>query len=200
MRDLQRAQQFYETILGVDLRRDAHGRATDLVFPYGGQPGPSAAPCCIGCEPSVQGSIVYLSVSDLRRCWRGPSAKTVTPWCPARPARRHGLVRQFRDCEGNRVVLWSPAWAGAAGAGTRAARTLAGCAAPTSSSSSMPAGGARPPARRLADTLGVSLRAPPTATWPICSAAALPTEGEAGRWATCAAPRRRHPAADVHRG
>ena len=57
----------YETILGVDLRRERMG-ATDLaVFPYGGQP-LSAAPCSSirRMQPQRAGSIVYLGVSDLR--------------------------------------------------------------------------------------------------------------------------------------
>jgi len=112
VRDLQRAQQFYETILGVDLRRERMGATNLAVFPYGGQPAHVSGALLQHpeCEPSVQGSIVYLSVSDLRpvlaRAER-EGGDTLVP-CTALPEGM-GWFAQFRDCEGNRVGLWSPA-------------------------------------------------------------------------------------------
>ena len=98
--DLDRAQRFYETILAQPLKRE-HYAGTDIaVFPRGDKPNATGALIRLEeCRPSVQGSIVYLSVDDLRPVRFG--ARTELP---------HGMgyFAQLRDCEGNRVGLWSP--------------------------------------------------------------------------------------------
>lgn len=112
VRDLERAQRFYETILGIGLRRERMGASDLAVFPYGGAPTHVSGALLHhpDCEPSVQGSTVYLSVSDLRpvlaRAER-EGGDTLVP-CTALPEGM-GWFAQFRDCEGNRVGLWSPA-------------------------------------------------------------------------------------------
>jgi predicted enzyme related to lactoylglutathione lyase len=109
--DLDRAQRFYEAILTQPLKRECFGGTDIVVFPRGAKPNASGALIKLDdCEPTVQGSIVYLSVADLKpvldRAERHGGDTLV-----ARTALPEGMgfFAQFRDCEGNRVGLWSPA-------------------------------------------------------------------------------------------
>jgi predicted enzyme related to lactoylglutathione lyase len=108
--DLDRAQRFYETVLKQQLRREDFGGGTLAVFPYGGKPNASGALVAMDdCNPSVQGSIVYLSVDDLRPVLERAEKNGGDTLVPrtALPADM-GYFAQFLDCEGNRVGLWSP--------------------------------------------------------------------------------------------
>ncbi|MET0225807.1 MAG: VOC family protein [Dokdonella sp.] len=108
--DLDRAQQFYEHVLAVQLKREDVGDGTLAVFPYGGTPNASGALIAMeDCEPSVQGSVVYLSVADLAPALERVNTKGGDTLVP-RTALPQGMgyFAQFRDCEGNRVGLWSP--------------------------------------------------------------------------------------------
>lgn len=108
--DLDRAQAFYETVLGIELVRGQLGGTTLALFPCGAKPHSGGALIAQeDCEPSVQGSVVYLGVADLvpaldRANQHG--GDTIVP----RTALPEGMgyFAQFRDCEGNRVGLWSP--------------------------------------------------------------------------------------------
>ena len=109
--DLDRAQQFYEAILAQPLKRERFGASDIAVFPRGEKPNATGALIRHDdCEPSVQGSIVYLSVADLRpvlaRALRA-GGDTLVERTALPPGM--GYFAQFRDCEGNRVGLWSPA-------------------------------------------------------------------------------------------
>ena len=109
--DLDRAQSFYETILAQPLQRECFAGIDIAVFPRGEKPNATGALIRHDdCEPAVQGSIVYLSVDDLRpvleRAGRAGGDTLVER--TALPAGM-GYYAQFRDCEGNRVGLWSPA-------------------------------------------------------------------------------------------
>jgi hypothetical protein len=107
--DLDRAQRFYERVLEQPLQRENFGGSALAVFPYGGKPNASGALVAMeDCRPSVQGSIVYLSVDDLRPVLeraQNNGGDTLVP----RTALPEGMgfFAQFRDCEGNRVGLWS---------------------------------------------------------------------------------------------
>lgn len=109
--DLDRAQAFYETVLGVSLQREDFGGGAMAVFPHGGKPNASGALIAQeDCEPHVQGSIVYLSVTDLAPALERANRNggdTIVPRT-ALPEDK-GWFAQFRDSEGNRVGLWSPA-------------------------------------------------------------------------------------------
>ncbi len=107
--DLDRAQRFYEAVLNQTLRRQTFGSGELVVFPYGGKPNASGALIAMDdCRPSVQGSIVYLSVDDLSPVLRRAEdngGDTLVPRTPLPEGM--GFFAQFRDCEGNRVGLWS---------------------------------------------------------------------------------------------
>ncbi len=108
--NLDRAQAFYETVLGVSLQREDFGGGAMAVFPHGGKPNASGALIAQeDCEPHVQGSIVYLSVTDLAPALERANRNggdTIVPRT-ALPEDM-GWFAQFRDSEGNRVGLWSP--------------------------------------------------------------------------------------------
>ena len=109
--NLDRAQRFYENILAQPLKRECFGGSDIAVFPRGEKPNATGALIAMDeCRPSVQGSIVYLSVADLRpvleRAQKQGGDTLVA--CTALPEGM-GYFAQFRDCEGNRVGLWSPA-------------------------------------------------------------------------------------------
>lgn len=107
---LDRAQQFYETVLGVSLRRENMGGGAMAVFPYGGKPHSSGA-LIAGehCEPSVQGSVVYLGVDDLAPVLERVLANRGDTIVPRTELPNGiGFFAQFIDSEGNRVGLFSP--------------------------------------------------------------------------------------------
>ena len=109
--DLDRAQRFYETILAQPLKRECFGGSDIAVFPRGDKPNATGALIKLDdCRPSVQGSIVYLSVDDLRPVLDRAQAHggDTLVGRTALPAGM-GFFAQLRDCEGNRVGLWSPA-------------------------------------------------------------------------------------------
>ncbi len=109
--DLDRAQRFYESVLEVQLTRGNLGGGEIAVFPYGGNPHASGALIRMpDCEPSVQGSTVYLSLSDIRPALDRVDAQGGDVFVPRTELPGGmGFFAQFRDCEGNRVGLWSPA-------------------------------------------------------------------------------------------
>jgi len=109
--DLDRAQRFYETILAQPLQRANFGGADMAVFPRGDKPNATGALVSMDdCRPSVQGSIVYLSVDNLVPVLERAQAHggdTLVGRTALPPGM--GYFAQLRDCEGNRVGLWSPA-------------------------------------------------------------------------------------------
>ena len=109
--DLDRAQRFYETVLAQPLQRENFGGADMAVLRGGGKPNSSGALVAMDeCRPSVQGSVVYISVDNLAPVLARVQAHGGDTLVP-RTALPEGMgyFAQFRDCEGNRVGLWSPA-------------------------------------------------------------------------------------------
>lgn len=109
--DLDRAQRFYEAILEQPLTRDSCVDGELVLFPCGGPPHSGGALIQMPqSQPSLQGSIVYLSVADVSPVLErvaGQGGETLLPRT-ALP-KDLGYFAQFRDCEGNRVGLWSAA-------------------------------------------------------------------------------------------
>jgi uncharacterized protein len=107
--DIDRAQTFYERILGVPLKREPMGETELAVFPYGGRPHVSGALIRHAeCSPAIQGSVVYLSVDNLEPVLQRVQehgGDTIVPRTEI-PGDM-GFFAQFRDTEGNRVGLWS---------------------------------------------------------------------------------------------
>ena len=106
--DLDRAVRFYESVLSASLIREDMGGMKMAVFPHE-KPGSSGALVLApGYEPTTQGSVVYLNLSDIRPALaRVPQAggEVLLPLTPLPD--EMGVFAQFRDSEGNRVGLFS---------------------------------------------------------------------------------------------
>ena len=109
-RDLDRAQSFYEAILAQPMQRASFGGADMAVFPRGEKPNATGALILADdCEPSVQGSVVYLSVDDLAPVLERVVANRGDTIVPRTELPNGiGFFAQFIDSEGNRVGLFSP--------------------------------------------------------------------------------------------
>jgi predicted enzyme related to lactoylglutathione lyase len=110
-RDVDRAQTFYQQLLGVSLTRTQINGADQAIFPYGGKPNTSGSVIRWDgvYEPSDRlGSIVYLHVDDIR-----PVLERVTQvggevlLPPQTLPDNIGSFAHIRDSEGNRVGLFS---------------------------------------------------------------------------------------------
>ena len=111
VRDIARAQRFYETLLACDLRREDMGGNALAVFPYadGGTGGALVQGPAIP-APTNDGVVLYLHAGPsldvvLARAWelgaRVLMPKTELPG-------DIGAIAQIVDCEGNRVGLHQP--------------------------------------------------------------------------------------------
>ena len=112
-RDLDRAQAFYQTLLGVALKRERFSEDVDqAIFPAGGQP--NAAGALVRWDnvyaPSESGgSIVYLNVDDIRPLLeRAPELGGAVLLPLTKLHDNIGVFAHIRDSEGNRVGLFSP--------------------------------------------------------------------------------------------
>lgn len=108
--DLDRAQAFYENVLGVQLKRQNFGGGEMAVFQGGGKPNSGGALVRMEqCEPSLHGSTVYLSLVDIRPALERIAKQGGDVFVPRTELPDGiGYFAQFGDCEGNRVGLWSP--------------------------------------------------------------------------------------------
>ena len=109
--DLDRAQRFYESVLATSLQRERLGEVELAVFPGGGTPNSTGALIRTAeCEPSVQGSTVYLGLADIRPVLERVAVQGGDVFVPRTELPDGmGWFAQIRDSEGNRVGLWSPA-------------------------------------------------------------------------------------------
>ena len=107
--DLDRAQDFYETVLGTPLQRAGDGRQAMVLFPSEGQGvGGCLSVACDGQPPVPTGTVVYLSTPSIddvlsrvpKAGGRVQAPKTPLPddW---------GYCAHITDTEGNRVGLHS---------------------------------------------------------------------------------------------
>ncbi|MFC3716184.1 VOC family protein [Luteimonas soli] len=107
--DLDRAQAFYEGLLGTSLTRERFADDEMAVFPYAGKPNSSGALVAHPkMAPSMTGTTVYLSVESVSAVldrMPGQGGEVLVPRTELHDGL--GVFAQFRDCEGNRVGLWS---------------------------------------------------------------------------------------------
>lgn len=110
VRDIDRAQRFYETLLNRPLKREAMGPDTPMaIFPYAQETGVGG--CLFGGphtpKPSPDGTVVYLNAE--------PSLNVVLARLPEAGGKLlvprtevpggMGFFAVLEDCEGNRVGL-----------------------------------------------------------------------------------------------
>ena len=110
--DIDRAQRFYEALLGVVMRRVRYmGHTDQAVFPNGGPDHAGGALVHADAErtPSQRsGTVVYLSVRDIRPLLERVEALGGEVLLPLTAiADTPVLVGHIRDSEGNRVGLAS---------------------------------------------------------------------------------------------
>lgn len=107
-RDIDRAQKFYEALLGQTLRRETIGPSTMAVFQHAED---GVAGCLqagnTSAEPMTQGTLVYLDASPsldaaLGRAW-ALGGRVTTPRTALPPGM--GFFAHIEDSEGNRVGL-----------------------------------------------------------------------------------------------
>ena len=105
--NLDRAQQFYEDLLDVELRRELVGDTAQAIFPYGGPPHASGALVRWNHDHAPArdaGTIVYLSVADIRPLLVRASERDIEILQPPTPVPGTPVVfTHLRDSEGNRV-------------------------------------------------------------------------------------------------
>ena len=110
-RDIERAQRFYEVLLGVAMRRETIGGQTLAVFPSKEQ---GVGGCVMAGEhapaPSAAGTLVYLNAGPSLDAALGrleqAGGRLVTP--PVQLPGDMGRYAHIADPDGNRVGLHAP--------------------------------------------------------------------------------------------
>ena len=109
VKDMDRAKDFYENILGIDISINEMGSSLMGWFP-GGPEDQGATGTLIksdGYKPSYDGSVVYLSVADIEGTLSKVSNNGGKTVLPKMGIGEYGFIAHFKDSEGNRVSLHS---------------------------------------------------------------------------------------------
>jgi predicted enzyme related to lactoylglutathione lyase len=107
--DLDRAVKFYETVLGISLKREVFGGTPMAIFPASREDTSGALVQEAGRTPSTEGTLIYLDAAGrlddcLARVARAGGAVVSGRTDIGDP----GYVAVLRDTEGNLVALHSP--------------------------------------------------------------------------------------------
>jgi predicted enzyme related to lactoylglutathione lyase len=109
-RDLDRAARFYEAVLETSLARETMGPMEMAVFPHQKPGATGAVVRAPGYEPTETGAVVYLHLDDLRPALGRVAAAGGAVLLPRTALPDEiGFFALVRDCEGNRVGLFSRA-------------------------------------------------------------------------------------------
>jgi len=104
--DLERAARFYETVLGVSLKREDFGGTPMAMFPYtqGGNGGTLVHD--VHRKPSPDGALIYLNAhGQLDACIQRVTKAGGAVIAPKTDIGDPGYIAVFRDTEGNTVAL-----------------------------------------------------------------------------------------------
>lgn len=105
--DLQRAKNFYEAVLGVEIVETEMGPNKMGWFPM--EMGIAGAPGTLikgdGYTPSHEGSLVYLHVDKIDPTLEAINGAGGKMLMPRVDIGQHGFIAHFEDTEGNRVAL-----------------------------------------------------------------------------------------------
>lgn len=109
VRDLERAQAFYEHVLEVTLSPQDMGTFRMAWFPMQSDVMGATGTLMLseGYTPSHEGSLVYFGVDDIEGALERAQAKGGKVVNPKMSIGEHGFVAHLEDCEGNRVALHS---------------------------------------------------------------------------------------------
>ncbi len=105
--DLDRAQRFYETVLGIEMQRQDMGDLKMAWFPMV-QDGDGATGTLVQNEnytPSYEGALVYFSVASIEDVVARIEPAGGKVLNPKSDIGEFGFVAHFEDSEGNRVAL-----------------------------------------------------------------------------------------------
>lgn len=108
-KDLDRAQSFYEKVLGIQMQRQDMGDLKMAWFPMV-QDGDGATGTLVRNEhytPSHAGSLIYFSVESIEDAVEKVEANGGKVLNPKSSIGEFGFVAHFEDTEGNRVALHS---------------------------------------------------------------------------------------------
>ena len=104
--DLDRATRFYETVLGVSLKREVFGGVPMAIFPVADKSTGGALVQDAQRKPSVEGALLYLnSHGQLDACLQRLARVGGVVVAPKVDIGEPGYIAIFRDTEGNVVGL-----------------------------------------------------------------------------------------------
>ncbi len=107
--DMDRAVHFYETVLGVHLKREVFGGVPHAIFPSGQSDASGALIQDGHRKPSSEGTLIYLDAAGkLDACVERLKGAGGTLLMPKTDIGDPGFIAVFRDSEGNSVALHSP--------------------------------------------------------------------------------------------
>lgn len=105
VRDMERAQRFYETVLGAKLKAELFGGRPNAIFPYADGVG-GALVQDAQYKPSAEGAVVYLDATGrLDDCLKRIEAAGGKVLLPRTDIGEPGFIAMMLDTEGNRVGL-----------------------------------------------------------------------------------------------
>lgn len=105
--DMDRAIQFYQNILGIELSLQEMGNLIMAWFPMvqGGDGSTGTLVQNPNYTPSYEGTLIYFSVDDIETVLGRVEANGGKVLNPKSSIGKFGFVAHFEDSEGNRVAL-----------------------------------------------------------------------------------------------